>query len=44
MDNFSTDMGVGAREAAPTLVNVLTGHGYEERPGITAWAQQEKEA
>ena len=37
-------MEAGARPAVLTLVHVLTGLGHEERPGITAWAQQEEEA
>ena len=38
-----SDLEAGARAGVPTLVHVLTGHGHEERPGITAWAEQEQE-
>ena len=34
-----SDLEAGARAGAQTLVHVLTGHGHEERPVITAWAQ-----
>lgn len=39
-----SDLEAGARAGVPNLVHVLTGHGYEERPGVTAWAQQETHA
>jgi len=39
-----SDLQAGARAGVPILVHVLTGHGLEERPGITAWAEGNKEA
>ena len=37
-------MDAGARVTVLTLVQMLTGHGYEQIAGIPAWAQQEQEA
>jgi len=37
-----SDLEAGARAGVATLVHVLTGHGHEERPEITEWAEQEE--
>lgn len=39
-----SDLEAGAQAGLRTLAHVLTGHGHNERPGITAWGQRELEA
>ena len=39
-----SDLEAGTRAGLKTLIHVLTGHGHEERPMITEWAQQEQES
>jgi D-glycero-D-manno-heptose 1,7-bisphosphate phosphatase len=39
-----SDLEAGVRARVQTLVHVMTGHGYKERPVVTAWSQRELQA